>query len=271
MNNEEKSIRLIHEINMEPDGELTSIDPKDLIIEDNYPEKYKEFRSIKEYDQIDEKYCITDDEIEEKVAKCELVDGDEKKKFWEVLKKYKDIFFKKPGRISIYEHKLKIKDDQPFIIKTYPIPMRLRELVTAEINNLLELGIIRRSNSPYINPLVTSLKRDGSVRIYLDARKLNEIMINDYKFAEPTEVLFQRCGESKIMSTMDLTSSSWQIPLAEESKKYTAFLHEGKCYEFCVTPFGLKTCTAALVRALHFVLSGLGNFYVTFIDDIFCF
>ena len=166
------------------------------------------------------------------------------------MKKYKDIFSKKPGRISIYEHELKIKDDKPSIIKTYPIPMRLREFVTAELNNLLELGIIQRSNSPYINPLVTSLKKDGSVRICLDARKLNDIMINDYECAEPTEVLFQRSGGSKTMSTMDLTSIFWQIPLAEESKKYTAFLHEGKCYEFCVTPFSLKTSTAALVIAL---------------------
>ena len=85
--------------------------------------------------------------------------------------------------------------------------MKLRDLVTSEINNLLELGIITRSTSPYINPLVTSLKKDGSVRICLDDRKLNEIMINDYECAEPTEVLFQRCAGSKIMSTMDLISS----------------------------------------------------------------
>ena len=84
--------------------------------------------------------------------------------------------------------------------------------------------------------------------LVIDASKLNEIMVNDYECAEPTEVLFQRCGGSKIMSTMDLTSSFWQIPLAEKSKKYTAFLHEGKCYEFCVTPFGLKTSTSQSPR-----------------------
>ena len=53
-------------------------------------------------------------------------------------------------------------------------------------------------------------------------------MINDYESAEPTEVLFQRCEGSKIMSTIDLSSSFWQIPLAEESKKYATFLHEGR-------------------------------------------
>ena len=157
-------IRVIHEINVDPNEDFTNIDPQDLANEINYPEKYEEFSNVKEYDEIEEKYCI-------------------------VLKQYKDIFSKKPGRISIYEHELKMKDDKPFIIKTYPIPM---------------------------------------------------------------------------------TSSFWQIPLVEESKKYTAFLHEGRSYEFCVTPFGLRTSTAALVRALDFVLNGLGNFYLTFIDDIFC-
>ena len=92
---------------------------------------------------------------------------------------------------------------------------------------------------------------------------------NDYERAETTEVLFQRCGARKIISTMDLTGSFSQIPLAEELIKYTVFLHEGKCYEFCVTPVGLKTSTAALVRPLDFALNGLVNFLVTFIDDIF--
>ena len=172
---------------MEPNEELMNTNPKDIVHEDNHLSKFEEFRNIKEYDQIDEKYCITDFKIEGNVAKLELLSGGEKKKFWEILKKCKDIIFKKPGRLSIYQHELKIKGDKPFIIKTYPIPIKLRELVTSEINNLLELGIIRRSNCPYIlmNPL---------------ARKLNYIMINDDECGEPTEVLFQRYGGNKILS-----------------------------------------------------------------------
>ncbi|KAL7304695.1 hypothetical protein TKK_0002936 [Trichogramma kaykai] len=42
------------------------------------------------------------------------------------------------------------------------------------------------------------------------------------------------------MSSLDLTSSFYQVALAEESKKYCAFMFEGKVYEFNVIPFGLK-------------------------------
>ena len=108
---------------MEPNEDLTNIDPRDFANKVNFPEKYEEFSNLKEYDELEEKYCISDAEIEEKVEKCELLNGEEKRKFWEVLKKYKDIFSKKPGRLAIYEHELKIKDDKPFIIKTYSIPM----------------------------------------------------------------------------------------------------------------------------------------------------
>ena len=105
-NDEEKFIRLMHEINMEPDEDLTNIDPQDFANKINYAEKYEEFSNVKEYDEIEEKYCKEDAEIEEKVTKCELLSGEEKKKFWDVLKKYKDIFSKKPGRLSIYDMKM---------------------------------------------------------------------------------------------------------------------------------------------------------------------
>ena len=80
INDEEKCIWLIHEINMEPNEDLTNIDPQDFANEINYPEKYEEFSNVKEYDEIEEKYCITDVEIEEKVAKCELLIWETKEK-----------------------------------------------------------------------------------------------------------------------------------------------------------------------------------------------
>ena len=69
------------------------------------------------------------------------------------------------------------------------------------------------------------------------------------------------------MSSLDMTSSFWKVPLQAESKKYTAFQHREKSYEFNVVPFGLKTSTAALVRGLDHVLQGIGNHIISFVDD----
>ena len=59
INNEEKCIQVINEINMEPGDNLTDIDSQDFANETNYPEKYEEFSNVREYDEIEEKYCIT--------------------------------------------------------------------------------------------------------------------------------------------------------------------------------------------------------------------
>ena len=66
---------------MEPNEELINIDPQDFANKINHPKKYEEFSNVKEYDEIEEKCWITDAEIEEKVAKCELLRGGEKTTF----------------------------------------------------------------------------------------------------------------------------------------------------------------------------------------------
>ena len=67
-----------------------------------------------------------------------------------------------------------------------------------------------------MNPLVTSMKKDGSLRICLDARRLYDIRVNFYECVKPTEVLFERSSDNKMISIMDLTRSFWQIALAEK-------------------------------------------------------
>lgn len=132
---------------------------------------------------------------------------------------------------------------------------------------MLQARVIQSSGSAYINPLVTVIKKDGAVRQCLDARKLNYIMEEDCGCPEPAEVLFQRYKERKIMSSLDMTSSFWQIPLHPDSRKFTAFQQRGKSYEFTVVPFGLKTSTAALVRGLDHTLKHIGEHVITFVDD----
>ena len=168
--------------------------------------------------------------------------------------RYRELFQKHPGLLSDYEYNFNLNDNLPYYAKPYPIPINYRDKVKAEINKWLELGIIRRSKSPYINPLVIVIKKDRSVRPCLDARKLNEKLIEDHEAPPGIEEVFSKCKNMKFMSSFDLTSSFHQVRLSEASKQYTAFMCDNKVYEFKVVPFGTKTSSAALIRGLDLAM-----------------
>ena len=81
-----------------------------------------------------------------------------------------------------------------------------------------------------------------------------------------------RCGRMKYLSTVDLTSSFWQVPLKECCRDYTAFMYEGKCYRYTVTPFGLSTSSAALTRGLDRALEDpVKENTIIYVDDCLCY
>ena len=227
----------------------------------------KETRIINSISKLGNNVEVSKEEIRTKIQETNLINSNEKKQLEDLLWKHKAVFRKTPGRLTTYQHRLLVKENQAFIGKSYPVPIAYRDKVDQEIKRMLEMGIIQRSSSPYINPIVPVIKKDGTVRLCLDARKLNDILLEDWECPEPAEILFQRCKGIKVMSSLDMTSSFWQVPLEENSKQYTAFQYRGKSYEFNVVPFGLKTSTAALVRGLDKALQGIGNHIISFVDD----
>ena len=68
------------------------------------------------------------------------------------------------------------------------------------------MEVIQRSSSSYINPIVPVIKKMARCGC-LDARRSNEILLEDWECPEPAEMLFQRCKGIKIMSSLDMTSS----------------------------------------------------------------
>ena len=135
---------------------------------------------------------------------------------------------------------------------------------------MLEEDIIEPSDSEFINPLVIVLKNNGDVRVCLDARELNNYLQLDHEGAEAIDELLSRCANIIYMSTFDLNMSFWQIEPEKNSRKYTAFLYEGRCYQFKVVPFGTKVSGAALYRGIRITFKKLIEFLVSFIDDMLC-
>lgn len=189
-----------------------------------------------------------------------------------ILLKNQEVFSEKPGRIRGYKHYFCVTDNTPYMLKGWPIPLTYQQAVKRELEKMLEYGVIERSSSPYINPLVPVLKKDKSVRLCLDARRINRVTVPDYEGPSPINEILAKCNNVRIMSTIDLTSSFWQVPLKKECRKYTGFMYEGKCYQFTVTPFGLSTSLASLTRGLDAVLTeSVKQHTIIYVDDCLCF
>ena len=135
---------------------------------------------------------------------------------------------------------------------------------------MLENNIIEYSDSDFLNPLVTIIKKNGDVRICLDARDLNRKLKMDFENAPSMDEVLTKCTNTKFMSSWDLRTSFLQIELAPESRKYTAFLWEGKVFHFCRVPYGTRVSGAALCRGTRIAFDKLDNFLIGYVDDFLC-
>ena len=86
----------------------------------------------------------------------------------DVLKDYVSVFSDLPGTIDFVQHKIELTSDQPVCSKPYPVPFKLQEELRGHIKEMLNLGIIRRSDSAYASPIVLVRKKDGTNRLCID-------------------------------------------------------------------------------------------------------
>ena len=102
----------------------------------------------------------------------------------------------------------------------------------------------------------------------LDARKINQIIIPDRESPEPINEILQKFSGVKYMTSLDLTAGYWQAPLATESRRYTAFLFNGKNYQFKRLPFGLNTSVASFIKCLDKILQPKDLDFLTVYVDL---
>lgn len=218
---------------------------------------------------VSERVRHWDTEVEAILGKCQTDDMVERECVRKLVNNYRDVFSEKIGRTNAYQARIPVKDDVPFKQKTYPIPWSCREEVERQVQEMLSQGIIERGNSPYVNPLVCVRKRDGSVRVCVDARSVNEKIIPDRRSPGEPEDLFAAFHETRYISTTDFCKGFWQVPLHPADRKYTAFLYRGKCYQFCVLPFGLSNSVGEFCRAIEESLGPeLSTIVHAYVDDL---
>ena len=118
----------------------------------------------------------------------------------------KRVFSDKPGSFVGYEHAIGVIEDKPFVRRSYPTPLHLKPRVDKEIEKMVKMGIISRSSSEFCNPLRVVSKKNGDVRVCLDARYLNKIVIANNESPQQIEQLMIRTDGVQYLSTTDLVT-----------------------------------------------------------------
>ncbi|GFX80955.1 hypothetical protein TNCV_1909481 [Trichonephila clavipes] len=109
-----------------------------------------------------------------------------------------------------------------------------------QIDEWLEQGIVRESCSDFLSPVVMYKRKDGTMRLCIDYRKLNKKIIKDRYPLPIIEEVLDKLRNGKIFTTLDLRNAFFHVDVDEASRKYTAFVTETGQYEFSKVPFGLS-------------------------------
>jgi len=203
----------------------------------------------------------------ENVKVSDTLKPEEREQLRCLLEHFSDIFSDRPKVAMVKYHTIELTSSKVVRQKPYPIPMRLVDAVSREVEDMESAGIIEKSTSPFCSPIVVIQKKDGSVRICGDYRKINMITKTDAEPMCDQRAIFSRLTESKFFSKLDLTKGFFQIPLHPESREITAFTSPAGLYQFRVLPFGLSNSPAVFNRVMRQVLQGIRG-VEAFIDDI---
>ena len=151
-----------------------------------------------------------------------------------------------------------------------------QEAIHTTITTLITLSCIRQSLVEYWSQLhMVKKPNNRGWRVTQDLKNLNKYSKGMGYPIPNIKAILERIGnrKAKYYATLDLTSGYHQIPLAEESRKYTAFTSAFGLYEWLRVPMGLK----AAGHYFQYVLATIvlvGIIYIaceSYIDDILVF
>lgn len=189
-----------------------------------------------------------------------------------LLKEFEDIFQEPqhlPPPRSI-DHAITLIDESKMVNqRPYRLPFHQKNAMEELIKHMLESHMIRPNISPFSSPVILVKKKDGSWRMCVDYRQLNENTIkNKYPIPIIEDLLNELYGAA-IFSKIDLRSGYHQIRMKDSDIHKTTFTTHLGHFEYVVLPFGLTNAPATFQSLMNSVLANfLRKFALVFFDDI---
>ena len=213
--------------------------------------------------------CEEDEVLGPKLS--EVCAGFDRRIVDDIKAEFPGVFSDSPGRTRVVKLHIKTGDSEPVVSHPHRVPDRLKEGVRMEVLKLVEEGIAVPSCSPWASPIVPVPKKDGSVRICVDYRRLNDVTVGDPFYMVTLEEILEKVGGARVMSKLDLSKGFYQVEVDAQSQEKTAFVCPFGKFEFKRMPFGLKNAPALFQRCMEVVLHNCYRFSAPYIDDVLVF
>lgn len=176
------------------------------------------------------------------------------------------------GATDTIEHDIITPDETPIRQQPYRVSPKQKEAIKQQIEELLKLNVIRPSKSPYASPVVLVDKPDGTLRMCIDFRQVNNVTTGDAHPLPKIDELLDQLGKTRVFSTLDLLQGFHQIKLTENAIPKTAFTTHLGLFEYTRMPFGLKNAPATFQRLVEDIFRDIMWINVlVYIDDIIIF
>jgi len=153
--------------------------------------------------------------------------------------------------LQVAEHRIIMGDDKPLKRRYYPRNPAMQSVIDAQVDELLREDAIEPSRSPHSAPIVLVKKKTGEWRMCVDYRQLNAHSVPDAYPVPSINHILEKLRQARYIST----HGYWQIPMAKDSRQFTAFTVPGRgLSQWKIMPLRLHSASATFQRALDSVI-----------------
>ena len=167
------------------------------------------------------------------------------------------------------QHDIDTGDANPIKQPPRRPPISARDAEDDILDEMLQVGVIAPSMSPWSSPVCMVKKKDDTYRFCIDYRRLSDVTKKDaYPVPDVKDALDSLRG-AKYFATIDLLSGYWQLGLTPRARERSAFCTRRGLFEFTRMPFGLSNAPSTFCRLMHIILFDyLYKICICYLDDI---